>query len=81
MHRGLVLLVLTKRYANPVLYFADPLALPLTAYKYIFSRLQQWTDLYMMMDIMEHRGDIQPPPPPCNQQTRKCVVHLHLYCS
>ena len=39
----------------PVLYFADPLAPPLTAYKDIFSQLQQCTDLHMMMDIMEHR--------------------------
>ena len=53
--------LLAKRYAYPVLYFADPLALPLTAYKDIFSRLQQGTDLHMMMDIMEHRRDIQTP--------------------
>ena len=33
--------MLAKRYAHPVLYFADPLALHLTAYKDIFSRLQQ----------------------------------------
>ena len=55
--------MLAKRYAYPVLYFADPLALPLTAYKDIFSRLQQCTDLHMMMDVMEHRRDIQSP---CN---------------
>ena len=53
--------MLAKRYAYPVLYFADPLALPLTAYKDIFSRLQQGTDLHIMMDIMEHRRDIQSP--------------------
>ena len=53
--------MLAKRYAYPVLYFADPLALPLTAYKDIFSRLQQCTDLHMMMDVMEHRRDIQSP--------------------
>ena len=50
--------MLAKRYAYPVLYFADPLALPLTAYKDIFS---QCTDLHMMTDIMEHRRDIQSP--------------------
>ena len=50
-----------KRYAYSVLYFADPLALPLTAHKDLFSRLQQCTDLHMMMDIMEHRRDIQSP--------------------
>ena len=44
--------MLAKRYAYPVLYFADPFALTLTAYKDIFSRLQQCTDLHMMMDIM-----------------------------
>ena len=53
--------MLAKRYAYPVLYFADPFALPLTAYKDICSRLQQFTDLHMMMDIMEHRRDIQSP--------------------
>ena len=31
--------MLAKRYAYTVLYFADPLALPLTAYKDICSRL------------------------------------------
>ena len=54
-------LIPAKRYACPVLYFAHPLALPLTAYKDVFSRLQQYIDLHMMMDIMEHRRDIQSP--------------------
>ena len=54
-------MMLGKRYAYPVLYIADPLALPLTAYKDIFARLQQCTDLHMMMDVMEHRRDIQSP--------------------
>ena len=56
---GTDLVMLAKRYAYPVLYFADPLAFPLAAYKDIFSRSQQCTDLRMMMDIMEHRRDIQ----------------------
>ena len=47
--------VLAKRYAYPIIYFADPLALPLTTYKDIFNRLQQCKDLEIMMDIMEHR--------------------------
>ena len=51
--------MLAKRHAYPVLYFADPFALPLTAYKDIFSRLQQCTDLHIMMDILEHRKDIK----------------------
>ena len=53
--------VLTKRYAYPIIYFADPLALPLTTYKDSFNRLQQCKDLEIMMDIMEHRRDIQSP--------------------
>ena len=53
--------VLAKRYAYPIIYFADPLALPLTTYKDIFNRLQQCKDLEIMMDIMEHRRDIQSP--------------------
>ena len=53
--------MLPKRYAYPVLYCADPLALPLTAYKDIFSPLQQCNDLHMTMDIMEHRTEIQSP--------------------
>ena len=65
--------MLAKGYAYPVLYFADPLALPLTAYKDIFARLQQCTDLHMMMDVMEQRRDIQSP---CHQQTHNCVVYF-----
>ena len=65
--------MLAKRYAYPVLYFADPIALPLTAYKDIFSRLQQCTDLHMMMDVMQHRRAFQSP---CNQQTHNCVVYF-----
>ena len=53
--------VLAKRYAYPIIYFADPLALPLTTYKDIFNILQQCKDLELMMDIMEHRRDIQSP--------------------
>ena len=53
--------VLAKRYAYPIIYFADPLTLPLTTYKDIFNRLQQCKDLEIMMDIMEHRRDIQSP--------------------
>ena len=53
--------VLAKRYVYPIIYFADPLALPLTTYKDIFNRLQQCKDLEIMMDIMEHRRDIQSP--------------------
>ena len=67
--------MLAKRYAYPV---ADPLALPLTAYKDIFSRLQQCTDLHMMMDIMEHRRDIQSPLQSADSQL---LFFLHLYCS
>ena len=39
--------------------FADPLALPITNYKHIFSRLQMCGNIEMMMDIMEHRRDTQ----------------------
>ena len=53
--------VLAKRYAYPIIYFADPLALPLTTYKDIFNRLQQCKDLEIMMVIMEHRRDIRSP--------------------
>ena len=53
--------VLAKRYAYPIIYFADQLALPMTAYKDIFNRLQQSEDLEIMMNIMEYRRDIQSP--------------------
>ena len=53
--------VLAIRFAYPIIYFADPLALPLTTYKEIFNRLQQCEDLEIMMDIMEQRRDIQSP--------------------
>ena len=76
---GSLWVMLAKRYAYPVLYFADPLALHLTAYKDILSRLQQCTDLHLMMDIMEHRRDIQSP----HSISRLATVWfiLHLYCS
>ena len=75
--------MLAKRYAYPVLYFADPLALPLTAYKDIFSRLQQYTDLHMMMDIMEHRRDIQSPLQSADSQLCGlfCIYIAHYFYS
>ena len=75
--------MLAKRYAYPVLYFADPSALLLTSYKDIFSRLQQCTDLYMMMDIMEHRRDIQSPLQSADSQLCGlfCIYIAHYYCS
>ena len=54
-------LVLAKRSVYPIIYFADPLVLPLTTYKDIFNRLQQCEDLEILMDIKEHRRDIQSP--------------------
>ena len=70
-----------KRYAYPVLYFADPLALPLAAYKNIFSRLQQYTDLQMMMDNMEHRRDIQSPLQSTDSQLCGlfCIYFAHFF--
>ena len=53
--------MLAKRFAYPIIYFADPLAPPLTTYKDIFNRLQQCKDLEIMMVIMKHRRDIQCP--------------------
>ena len=53
--------VLAKRYAYPILFFADPLALPKTTYKHIFSRLRMCRNMKMMMDIMEHRRETQSP--------------------
>ena len=38
---GTHLVVLAKRYVYPIIYFADPLALPLTIYKDFFNRLHQ----------------------------------------
>ena len=75
--------VLAKRYAHPVLYFADPLALPLTAYEDIASRLQQCTDLHMMMDIMEHRRDIQSPLQSADSQLCGlfCIYIAHYFYS
>ena len=75
--------MLAKRYAYPVLYFADPLALPLTAYEDIFSRLQQCTDLHMMMDVMEHRRDIQSPLQSADSQLCGlfCIYIAHYFYS
>ena len=75
--------MLAKRYAYPVLYFADPLALPLSAYKDTFSRLQQCTDLHMMMDVMEHRRDIQSPLQAADSQLCGlfCIYIAHYFYS
>ena len=75
--------MLAKRYEYPVLNFADPLALPMTAYKDIFSRLQQGTDLHMMMDIMEHRRDIQSPLQTADSQLCGlfCIYIAHYFYS
>ena len=75
--------MLAKRYAYPVKYFADPLALPLTEYKDIFSRLQQCTDLQMMMDIMEHRRDMQSPLQSADSQLCGlfCIYIAHKFLS
>ena len=75
--------VLAKRYAYPIIYFADPLALPLTTYKDIFSRLQQCKDLEIMMDIMEHRRDIQAPLQSSDSQLCGlfCIYIVHYFYS
>ena len=80
---GSHLVMLAKRYAHPVLYFANPLALPLTAYKNIFSRLQQCTDFHMMMDILEHRRDIQSPLQSADSQLCGlfCIYSAHYFYS
>ena len=70
--------VLPKRYAYPIMYFADPLALPLTTYKNIFNRLQQCKYLEIMIDIMEHRRDIQSP---LQSSDSQLCGFLHVYCS
>ena len=75
--------VLFKRYAYPIIYFADPLALPLTTYKDIFNRLQQCEDLEIMMDIMEHRRDIQSPLQSSDSQLCGlfCIYTVHYFYS
>ena len=75
--------VLAKRYAYPIIYFADPLALPLTTYKDIFDRLQQCKDLKIMMDIMEHRRDIQSPLQSSDSQLSGlfCIYIVHYFYS
>ena len=75
--------VIAKRYAYPIIYFADPLALPLTTYKDIFNRLQQCKDLEIMMDIMEHRRDIQSPLQSSDSQLCGlfCIYIVHCFYS
>ena len=74
---------LAKRYAYPIIYFADPLALPSTTYKDIFNRLQQSKDLEIMMDIMEHRRDIQSPLQSSDSQLCGlfCIYIVHYFYS
>ena len=73
--------VLAKRFAYPIIFCADPLALPLTTYKDIFNRLQQCEDLEIMMDIMEHRRDIQSPLQSSDSQLCGlfCIYIVHFF--
>ena len=77
------IIINASRYAYPIIYFADPLALPLTTYKDIFNRLQQCEDLEIMMDIMEHRRDIQSPLQSSDSQLCGlfCIYIVHYFYS
>ena len=54
-------IVLAKRYAYPITYFADPLALPLYSYKHISDRFRQSTNDSIIVDLMEDRRDTNKP--------------------
>ena len=73
--------VLPKRYAYPIIYFADPLALPLTTYKDIFIRLQQCEDLEIIMGTLEQRRDIQSPLQSADSQLCGlfCIYIVHYF--
>ena len=47
--------VLVKRYASPIIYFADPLALPIYLYKHICDHLKGADTIYV--DFMEDRRE------------------------
>ena len=75
--------MLAKRYEYPVPDFVDPLAVPLIAYKDIFSCLQRGVDLRMLKDIMEHWKHIQCPLQLAGSQRCGliCFYIAHCFCS
>ena len=70
--------VLAKRYASPIIYFADALALPIYSYKHICDHLKGISAHTIHVDLMEDRRQ---PENPCNARTRNCVNFFHIYCS
>ena len=53
-------IVLAKRYAYPITYFANPLALPLCSYKHISDRFRQITNDSILVDLMDRRDSNKP---------------------
>ena len=69
--------VLGKRYDYPIIYFADPLALPIYSYKHITDRFRQNSTDSIIKDLMEDRRDWNKPLQSANSQM--CGLHCTLF--
>ena len=60
--------VLAKKYASPIIYFADPLALPIYSYKHICDHLKGISADTIYVDLMEDRRETGKPLQCANSQ-------------
>ena len=73
-------LVLAKRYASPIIYFADPLALPIYSYKHICDHLKGISADTIYVDLMEDRRETGKPLQCANSQLcGLCCIYIAHY--
>ena len=60
--------VLVKRYASPIVYFADPLDLPIYSYEHICDHLKGISADTIYVDLMEDRRETGKPLQCANSQ-------------
>ena len=60
--------VLAKKHASPIIYFADPLALPIYSYKHICDHLKGISADTIHVDLMEDRRETGKPLQCANSQ-------------
>ena len=72
-------IVLAKRYANPITFFADSLALRLSPYKHISDRLRHSTSDKKIVNLIEDRRNSSKPLQSANSQIcgLNCIFIAH----
>ena len=72
---GLHWVVLAKRNAYPIVFFADPLVLPIQLHRRIFERLRSISADTICVDIMEDRREDGKPLQCSNSQMREFFAY------